>query len=319
MNLVRAGLLCLALVGAVDAEDCAALLPKLDVAAAQQPGNVDALLSLGVNRFRCGMSQSALQPLRKALDLAPNNSSAYFYLGVSLLALDRDEEAKTAFRRMAGLSSPDADQLFVLQKGYSRLAAALLERMSEVTPESARLNQVRAELLDMEHRPDKALDEYKQAVEKEPNVAALHYALGGAYWARFRPAEALPEYQSVIRLSPDHYMAHYKLGMALIELDRAAEAIGEFKAALRLQPGLANAHLGLAKAYARLGQTEAALAATGDCLSIDAVNQSAQYLRAQMLQKLGRKTEADEQLRRLRLLREKTQLKAGSQGTNAQR
>ena len=49
-----------------------------------------------------------------------------------------------------------------------------------MTPESARLNQVRAQLLDMEHRPDKALDEYKQAVEKEPNVAALHYALGGA-------------------------------------------------------------------------------------------------------------------------------------------
>ena len=101
-------------------------------------------------------------------------------------------------------------------------------------------------------------------------------------------------------------MAHYKLGMALIELDRAAEAIGEFKAALRLQSGLANAHLGLAKAYARLGQTEAALAATGDCLSIDAVNQSAQYLRAQMLQKMSDgKPEADEQLRRLRLLRKR--------------
>ncbi len=88
------------------------------------------------------MAASALEPLRKAVELAPNNSTGYFHLGVSLLALDRDEEAKNAFRRMAALSPGDANQLYLLQKGYSRLSAALLERMADMAPESARLNQI---------------------------------------------------------------------------------------------------------------------------------------------------------------------------------
>jgi Flp pilus assembly protein TadD len=253
------------------------------------------------------MPASAIEPLRKASQLAPTNSTSYFYLGVSLLALDRDEEAKNAFRRMAALSPGDADQLFVLQKGYSRLAAALLERMTEMTPDSARVHQLRAELLDLDHQSDRALEEYKQAVAKNPNAAALHYALGCAYWARFRPAEAKPELESVIRIDPTHYMARYKLGLALTELDRPLDAIQQFKKSLELQPGLANAQLGLAKAYAHSGDSSAALAATGECLKLDPKNQSARYLRAQILRKLGRQGESDEQLKGLRTLRDKAE------------
>ena len=224
---------------------------------------------------------------------------------ISLLALDRDEEAKNAFRRMAALSPGDADQLFILQKGYSRLTSALLERMTEMAPDSARVHQMRAELLDADHQPDRALEEYKQAVSKEPNVAALHYALGCAYWARFRAADAVPEFESAIRIDSSHYMAHYKLGLALAELDRVPDAIQQLKRTLELQPGLANAHLGLAKAYSHTGDSESALASAGECLKLDPNNESALYLRAQMFHKLGREHEANEQLSNLRAIRER--------------
>lgn len=287
------------------ADDCATLLPTLEHSATQEPNNINALLNLGVNRFRCGMPASALEPLRKVAELAPANSTSYFYLGVSLLALDRDEEAKNAFRRMAALSPGDTDQLFILQKGYSRLAAALLERMTEAAPDSARVHQMRAELLDLDHQSDRALQEYKQAVSKDPNLSALHYALGCAYYARFRPAEAIPEFESAIRLDSTHYMAHFKLGLALIELNRPTDAIQHLKTSVHLQPGLANAHLALAKAYSHIGDSESALAAVGECLKLDPPNESAQYLRAQLLHKLGREREANEQLSNLRSIREK--------------
>jgi tetratricopeptide (TPR) repeat protein len=303
MNLVRIIVFGIT-VCSIYAEDCTKLLAALDRATAQEPNNVDVLLNAGVNRFRCGLPASAIEPLRKAAELSPDNSTAYFYLGVSLLALDREEEAKNAFRRMAALSVGDADQLFILQKGYSRLAAALLERMTEIAPDSGRLNQVRAEMLDMEHRPDQALEEYRRAVAKEPNVAAVHYALGSAYWARFEAPEALAEFQNTIRIDPAHYMAHYKLGLALMELSRPQDAVEEFRKALAIQPGLANAQFGLAKAYERLGQSTAALAATDECLKLDPKNQSAQYLRAQLLHKLGREREAREQFLRLPAMRD---------------
>jgi tetratricopeptide (TPR) repeat protein len=104
-------------------------------------------------------------------------------------------------------------------------------------------------------------------------------------------------------------MAHYKLGLALLELDRTGEAIDEFERSLNLQPGLANGHFGVAKAYLRTGQAELALTTVDKCLTLDPTNESAQYLRAQILRKLGRQQEAEEQLARLRILRENSRSK----------
>jgi Flp pilus assembly protein TadD len=291
-------------VRAIRGDDCSTVLAALERASTAKPNDVDSLMKLGVNRFRCGQAANALAPLRKATELAPSSSSAYFYLGVSLLALDREEEAKNSFRRMAALSPNDPDQLFLLQKGYSKLSAALLERIAEVEPDSPRLNQVRAELFDMEHQSDRAIEEYQRAIQKEPKSAALHYALGCAYWGDFQAAEAFSEFEIVTTLDPSHYMAHYKAGMALIELDRHGDAVREFKSALALQPGLANAHFGLAKVYWQSGELEPALLEVNECLKVDGTNQSAQYLRAQILKKSGHENEAEEQFRRLRTQRE---------------
>ena len=57
------------------ADDCATLLPTLEHSATQEPNNINALLNLGVNRFRCGMPASALEPLRKVAELAPAQSA----------------------------------------------------------------------------------------------------------------------------------------------------------------------------------------------------------------------------------------------------
>src|SRR5690242_10649613 len=118
----------LLMTSAAFAQDCVNVIPALQQALDRDPHNVDSMLNLGVNQFRCGRPADALAPLRKAVELAPSNSSALFYLGVSLLALDRNEEARNAFRRMAGLSPANPDQLFLLHKGYTDLSAALLER-----------------------------------------------------------------------------------------------------------------------------------------------------------------------------------------------
>lgn len=281
------------------AQDCAKLLPGLEQAVVREPRNPEAQANLGVNRFRCGMALAALDPLRQSIELAPASSAGYFYLGVSLLALDREEEAKGAFRRMAALNAGDAEQLYLVQKGYTKLSTALLERLAQSSPESARLNLVRAELFDLENRPDQALQEYRNAAAKEPKQAAFRYALGSAYWARFQAVEALPEFAAAVDLDSAHYMAHYKMGLALIELDRVTEAVRYLEKAVQIQPGFANGHFALAKALSKLGLSERALSAVDAGLTIDSQNQSGQYLKAQILRKLGRSVEADEQFHRL--------------------
>ena len=293
------------LVAAEDAATCKDQIPALERAVHARPDNTEAQMALGVKRFRCGQAAAALEPLRMAIQLAPNNSSAYFYLGVSLLALDRDEEARNAFKRMAALTPPDDDQLYLLLRGYSKLSSALAERLHEVAPDSYRLMQVEGEYFDAQNRPDLALEQYKLAVQKQPAVASTHYALGSAYWVRMRSEEAAAEFRATIKFSPEHYMARYKLGMILLEQGHPHDAAAEFRAALAVQSGFADAHFGLAKALFQQNQTAEALTEIERSIEIDSGREQAHFVRYQILRKLGRDADAATELAKFQELKAK--------------
>jgi len=288
---------------AEDRVACADELQTLESAAKAKPDSIEAQMTLGVKRFRCEQPAAALEPLRIAIQLSPANSSAYFYMGVSLLALDREEEARNAFKRMAALTPPDDEQLYLLLRGYSKLSSALLERLHEVAPDSYRLEEVEGEYFDAQNRPDLALEKYKLAAHKQPGAASPHYVLGSAYWARFRSEEAAAEFRKAIQISPGHYMARYKLGMILLEQTQSADAAGEFRAALKTQPGFADAHLGLAKALLQQGQPAEALPEVERSIEIDPGREQAHFLRYQVLRKLGREQDAATELAKFKELK----------------
>jgi tetratricopeptide (TPR) repeat protein len=288
---------------AEDAAACTREVPALERAAQAKPDSFEAQMALGVKRFRCGQPAAALDPLKIAIQLAPNNSSPYFYLGVSFLALDREEEAHNAFKRMAALTPPDDEQLYLLLRGYAKLSSALSERLHEVAPDSYRLQQVEGEYFDAQNRPDLALEKYKLAVQEKPDVASTHYVLGSAYWARFRSDEAAPEFRAAIKLSPEHYMARYKLGMILLEQGHPSEAAAEFVAALTVQPGFADAHFGLAKALLQQSKPTEALPEIERSIEIDPGREQSHFLRYQILRKLGRDEDAATELGKFKALR----------------
>jgi tetratricopeptide (TPR) repeat protein len=294
------------LLAAEDPARCASEIAALARAALEKSGNVDAQMALGVKRLRCGQPAEALEPFRIAIQLSPASSSAYFYLGVSLLALDRDEEARNAFKRMAAVTPPDEEQLYLLLRGYSKLSSELLERLHDVAPGSYRLMQAEGEYFDAQNRPDLALEKYKLAVEKQPGVASTHYVLGSAYWARLRSDEAAAEFRAAIKLSPEHYMARYKLGMVLLEQGHPSEASAEFRAALSVQPGFADAHFGLAKALFQQGKPADALPQVEQSIEIDPASEQAHFLRYQVLKKLGRDGDAATELAKFKELRSRS-------------
>jgi Flp pilus assembly protein TadD len=280
-------------------------MSALEQTARAKPDSVEAQLVLGVKRFRCGQAAAALEPLRIASQLSPGNSSAYFYLGVSFLALDREEEARNAFKRMAALTPPGEDEIYLLSRGYSKLSSALLERLHEVAPDSYRLHQVEGEYFESQNRPEQAIEKFKLAARQRPELSSTHYALGSAYWSAFNSDQAAVEFREAVRISPQHYMARYKLGMILLEQNRPADATAEFREALAVQPGLADAHFGLGKALLQQGQPIDALPEIERSLEIDSGLVQAHYLRYQILRKLGRDAEAEKELVRFKEFKSK--------------
>ena len=71
---------------------------------------------------------------------------------------------------------------------------------------------------------DKAIQEYKKAIEIDPNHINSHLNLGEAYYQKGMYEEAKGEYKYVLSLNNMHIKAHYNLGRTLAQEGKKEEA-----------------------------------------------------------------------------------------------
>lgn len=271
-------------------------LPLLERLVLLQPDNLEVYQRLGIDRFHTGHAQEALEPLRTVVHTNPENMEATFYLGLCYLALDREDEANKAFDREAAKAPTDADELYFLVKGYSRLSSSMLSRLADLGEDSYRIHQVRGEYYDLQNAPEQAVKEYEKAVELRPDLPSLHYVLGTACWKHSQLERAVAEFRRTIELAPNHFMAHYKLGMVLLEQNAPAEAAREFQAAIAIEPGIVNGYLGLGKALYQQELYEAAVPQLRHYIELAPEDATPHYLLFQIYRRLNKDDNAQEQL-----------------------
>ncbi|MCE9547358.1 MAG: tetratricopeptide repeat protein [Planctomycetia bacterium] len=118
------------------------------------------------------------------------------------------------------------------------------------------------------------LDDFKAAIQREPNFAVAYYNRGTSYLQLDQNDSALSDLQKATELDPSMYAARVDLGLVLTRLRRWTEAIQVYVAAIEAQPTHAMAYNNLAWLYAtspdpafRDGQKAVALALTSVQLS----------------------------------------------------
>ena len=116
-----------------------------------------------------------------------------------------------------------------------------------------------ANALVLSGRTSEAIDQYKQALQIDPDYADAHHNLGSTLFLAGRTPEAIEHYEQALRIDPAFAGAHNNLGNALVQTGRAAEAIDHYKEALRITPNSADAHNNLAAALAQMGRTSEAI------------------------------------------------------------
>jgi tetratricopeptide (TPR) repeat protein len=85
--------------------------------------------------------------------------------------------------------------------------------------------------------PDRAIPEYRKALELNPNNVEAHQRLGFLlYHVKKMRKEGLAHSREAIQLDPNNALAHCDLGMALVNEGRPEQAIGHLSMALRLIP-----------------------------------------------------------------------------------
>jgi len=234
------------------------------------PNDSHALVELSLCYGRTHRSDEAIRIARQALGLAPEYAPAHSALGVELFLRDENVEAESELRRAIELDPELSAAYFPLaqvlaDQGDCDEGDEVLAKAREVVGEDpaqlahgwyveAYINLARGDL----DEGERCLHEALEREGSNPRIAALAYAnLGGIQTRRRKYDLAMESLTKAIQLNPYLCGAQWRLGQLYLFKKRYSDALTALQAASR-DPRLADPrlhyHLGLA--HAKLGDTE---------------------------------------------------------------
>jgi Tfp pilus assembly protein PilF len=125
-----------------------------------------------------------------------------------------------------------------------------------------------ADVLYRSGRSAEAADQYRAAIESDPNSAANHYKLGTALLAESKIDAALVEFDNAIKLDPNDGEVHIDRAYVLQRLGRQSEVGPDYEAAARLAPKSERVRNGYAAFLQSEGKLDEAIAQRREALKI---------------------------------------------------
>lgn len=195
----------------------------------QFPLNSFGWATLGLALQQLARHEEALQPMQKAIELAPEDAQGHSNLGNTLSYLGKLDEAEASFRRALAIK-PDFAEASV------NLGATLHDL----------------------GRFDEAETCYREAIKLKPELSDAHYNLGNTLSSLGRLDEAESCYRKAILIKPDLAGAYSNLGVILRDTKRLEEAEILFRRALQIKPNFMEAYSNLGNTLRDLGRLEEA-------------------------------------------------------------
>ena len=115
-----------------------------------------------------------------------------------------------------------------------------------------------AHLLERQGHFDKAAEQYRRAIELQPNFASAHNRLGITLNKLGQHAEATQQFEKALELTPNEAFLLNNLGFSLFLENKCDEAESRIRRALELKPDFARARTNYALVLAKLGRYDEA-------------------------------------------------------------
>ncbi|HEX7641908.1 MAG TPA: tetratricopeptide repeat protein [Burkholderiaceae bacterium] len=257
----------------VEGRDPAGALQALRKAAALLPNESDAQNNLAVALLARGEFDEAANYARRALQIAPQLAEAMRNLGASLHGLRDFARATEYFRQvLVQRSDPATRMLFALCLGELGRHAEALEQLRSAAQEgcdTADLHFQTGIALQATGQAGEAELSYRRALKRDPGLAIAGNNLGNILQARGDLEQAVSCYRSAIGIRPGYADAHNNLGVALRELGRQSEAVACFKRALGIREEFVEAHSNLGNVLQEMGRLDEALTHCRRAIAID--------------------------------------------------
>lgn len=226
--------------------------------------SVSPMLAEAFQYHQAGELVHAQRYYERALELDPNNSTAWHYLGMVGLQGGQLDHAVKCLERAIHLSPHPAMSYTLL--GRVRKAAGDFEgaiscyrKAVEMAPESLETHVSLGIVLRRQGRLDEAAQCYQCALEINPHSFEARNNLANVLQALGHIAAATDQYEQAVALDPSAAEPRSNLAILLHGQGRVGEAIRHFEQAIRLKPSLVDAHIGLGNAFHGEGQIERAI------------------------------------------------------------
>jgi tetratricopeptide (TPR) repeat protein len=278
---------------------------------ALSPQDPDLLLDFAVMRLDESKFGEAKSLAEKALQTTPGNPRAEYLIGNALCQQDDYKSAKPHLEA-AVKSSPNFETGYLLGLTYLKLkdlqhAEMLFNDMIAGLGDTAKLHIYLGRAYRNGGFVERAVEELKKAVAKDPAEPEAHYFLGMAYLGRDGDAgfaEAEPEFRAELRSNPNDYRGHYLLGYILLKQHNLKEAETELSRAVELNPHSPDPLIYLGQVYSETERPKEAERALRSAIVLtDDVSRNnyqisrAHYLLGRILLQDGKSDEAKEHMR----------------------
>jgi tetratricopeptide (TPR) repeat protein len=218
--------------------------------------------------------------------------------------MERDEwdSAYRMANRAAQAHPADVDVLYYLGLVTRRLAADQFQRLVQMAPDSARVHQLQAEMLEVQQRNADAEKEYAAALEAKPDLLEALLALGKLKRIRLACEEALALYDRAESIRPT-FDAAYGLGVCHSYLQNDELAVKKFEQALQRSPSEAVAWAGLGTSLVKLRRTGEGIAKLQRAIALAPEMYEAHYMLGMAYQASGDTSRAQEAFKKAEQLR----------------
>jgi tetratricopeptide (TPR) repeat protein len=233
-----------------------------------QPDYEESAQGIVAIYIRQGQSDKALGFLQPLAQQWERNLALQAYYADLLTQLNRPADAITTAR-----AALRRDERFVpamlslvranLKAGKVELADSILEQAIAVDDKNANLHFIKGKRLVEDQRLGDALNEFRKAVELDPDFAEARMELALRLLAGANYDEALSQLQAVEKLTPKLVEVQLALGDAYRSKGQWENAKAAFDKALRMRSDLPQAHFNLALMYMSTANSAAAAGATG--------------------------------------------------------
>ncbi|GAM11704.1 putative UDP-N-acetylglucosamine--peptide N-acetylglucosaminyltransferase SEC [Geobacter sp. OR-1] len=206
-------------------------------------------LAQGISLAEAGDNAGAVREFSRCTELEPTRSEGYCYLGESLAALGKSDEAISALKQSISLS-PDVDALIALgdlyfEVGDHKQAIQQYKKVAEVDPKNADAYVNIGLVYSKMERIDEAIKAYEAALEIEPDNVFAYNAIGDAWYGQGEKEKAIAAFRKGIEVDPEDAAAHFNLGELYYDMEEFDEAEKECLEAVSLDPEFTLAYLTL--------------------------------------------------------------------------